>query len=69
MGSSSNPVLALKYALEMSMADIWILRSDLTSQIWDDLPSIPVLADEMIVLNDSNGGVGAKIDSSPGYLI
>ena len=65
VGLSFSPMLALKYALEMSMADIWVLRSDLGSRICAALPSRSVLANDMIVLSDSIGGVGAKMASSP----
>ena len=69
MHAAPSSMLSLKYALERSMAEICVLRSDAGSRTCGARPSMSVLATEMIILSDSSGGVGAKIASSPGCWI
>ena len=69
VGSDPSSILALKYARDMSMAEICVLCSDLGSRTCRRLPSMSVAANDNIVRNDSSGGVGAQIASSPGCLI
>ena len=69
VGSDPSSILALKYARDMSMADICVLCSDRGSRTCRRLPVISVAANDRIVRRDSSGGVGAKIASSPGCRI
>ena len=68
MGSSSF-VLALKYALDISTMRICVRCS--LSGSWHTFQSLPksVVAIVKIILNDSNGGVGAKMASCPAVRI
>ena len=66
MGSAPSPKLALKSALEVPMAEIRVLRSDVGSRTCGARPPMSVLAKEIIFLSNYNGRVDAKLASSPG---
>ena len=60
VGSDASSMFALKYARDMSMAEICVLCSDLGSRTCRRLPSMSVAANYNIVRSDSSGGVGEK---------
>ena len=61
VGFDPSSILALKYARDMSMADICVLCSDLGSRTCRRRPAMSVAAKDNIVRSDFSGGVGAKI--------
>ena len=65
----SSSVDALKYAREMSTADICVRRSELPSRICRGLSGRSVAAIDRTLRRASMGGVGAKIASSPACRI
>ena len=58
---------ALKYALEISTAEIGILFSESGSRQHTGRPGRSVAAIEIIERKVSKGGVGAKVASSPDH--